>query len=339
MSHRPRIARSFAYSLVAAVLLLGSLGGRAQAARSQAGLTTVTAIMDWPTPWMGWSPWIVADALGYFRQEGIKLKVVAPATVADPAKVLGTGHADIAFTTILDMIEARAAGAPVTAIGAYAQYNNWGIITWKSQHLRPQDLKGKTIGVYPDAWSKTQLAIMLRHVGISINQVRLVYTSSDTVPLLLTHKVDVITGVTNAEQTEAEVTGKRPTTMYLAKDYGVPNAYVQVFAGNDGFLKSHPTLARAWLRATRRGLVYALAHPAQTVSAFMKRYPSALDPVYARASWDHTSPIFTSATTRAHGYFWQLPGIWQETQQTLLTSKIIDQAVPVNQLYTNGYLQ
>ncbi len=192
-------------------VILTSVGHTAHAARSRASLTTITAVMDWPTPWMGWSPWLVADALGYYRAAGINLKVVPPATVADPAKVLGTGHADIAFTTILDVIEGRAAGASITSVGAYAQYNNWGIITWKSQNIRPEQLKGKTIGVYPDAWSKTQLTIMLQHAGISINQVKLVYTSDDTVPLLLTHKVDVITGVTNAEQTEAEVNGKKPT--------------------------------------------------------------------------------------------------------------------------------
>jgi len=320
------------------ILVASSFGTRAQAARPKS-LATVTAIMDWPTPWMGWAPWTVADALGYYRAAGINLKVVPPATVADPAKVLGTGHADLAFTTILDVIEGSAAGAPITGIGAYAQFNNWGIITWKSDNFRPEQLKGKKIGVYPDAWSKTQLTIMLQHAGLSIGDVQLVYTSDDTVPLLLTHKVDVITGVTNAEQTEAEVNGKKPTIMYLASKYGVPDAYVQVLAVNNGFSKAHPDLVRAWIAATKKGLAYAIAHPAQTVQLFLKRYPSALDPVYARASWDKTIPLFSSADTRAHGYFWQSPGPWDATQKILVANKIVDQAVPVDQLYTNAYLR
>ncbi len=71
----------------------------------------------------------------------------------------------------------------------------------------------------------------------------------------------------------------------------------------------------------------------------MKRYPSALDPAYAKASWAKTFPLFNSAATKAHGYFWQEPAVWQQTEQTLVANKIIDQAIPVNQLYTNAYLK
>ncbi|HZS92127.1 MAG TPA: ABC transporter substrate-binding protein [Chloroflexota bacterium] len=338
MSSRRAILRRFTIPLVLALVVVTTMAAPAHAARPRASLTTVTAVMDWPTPWMGWTPWLVADAKGYFAAEGIKFNLVIPATVADPAKVLGTGHADFAFTTILDVIEGRAQGAPIIGVGAYAQYNNWGIIKWKDSKLTPKDLAGKSIGVYPDAWSKTQLTIFLKHVGIGINQVKLVYTSSDTVPLLLTHKVDVITGVTNAEQTEAEVTGKRATTMYLANKYGVPNAYIWVLAANTNFLHSHPAVARGWLRAARRGLTYALAHPRDVVSIFMKRYPTALDRTYAIKSWANTVPLYTSDQTRAHGFFWQIPQVWQQTQQTLKTYGIIDQTMPVDQLYTNAYL-
>ena len=328
-----------AVSLVLAAVVIAVSSAPAQAARPRASLTTVTAVMDWPTPWVGWTPWLVADAKGYFAAEGIRFNLQIPATVADPAKVLGAGHADFAFTTILDVIEGRAQGAPIIGVGAYAQYNNWGIIKWKDSKLTPRDLAGKSIGVYPDAWSKTQLTIFLKHVGIGINQVKLVYTSSDTVPLLLTHKVDVITGVTDAEQTEAEVTGKRATTMYLANQYGVPNAYIWVLAANTNFLSSHQSVARAWLRAARRGLAFALAHPQDVVSIFMKRYPTALDRTYATRSWATTVPIYTSAITRVHGFFWQVPQVWQQTQQTLKAYGIIDQTLPINQLYTNDYLR
>lgn len=337
MTNRRHIGRVICAIGLVLVLILGTVGNSARAQRPRASVT-INMVMDWPYAWMGWAPWIVADALGYYKQAGITLKIVIPATVADPAKVLGTGHADLAFTTILDVIEARAAGAPVTGIGAYSQFNNWGLISWKSQNIRPNQLKGKTIGVYPDAWTKTQLTVMLQHVGLKISDVKLVYTPNDTVPLLLTHKVDVITGITNAEQTEAEINGKRPTVMYLASKYGVPDSYVQVLAGNDSFLKAHGDVVKAWMSATERGVAYAIAHPAQTVQMFLKRYPSALAPDYALASWQKTIPLFSSSQTKVHGYFWQLPQIWQATQQILLSNKIIDQSVPVNQLYSNAYL-
>lgn len=339
MWHPSRIlSRTLGTALMVSAVLSTLAVDRVTAQPAQRKVTTVTAVMDWPTPWMGWSPWLVADAKGYFRQAGINLKLIIPATVADPAKVLGSGKADVAFTTILDVIEARVQGAPIAGVGAYAQWNNWGIITWSKSKLAVNDLKGKSIGVYPDAWTKTQLTIMLQRVGIGINQVKLVYNSSNTVPLLLAGKVDAITGITNAEMTQAEVDGKRAATIYLANKYGVPNSYVQVLAANRNFLTKEPGVARAWLKAVKRGMAYASAHPMETWRIFKQRYPTALQQPYAVKSWERTTALFRGPNTHKRGLLWQVASAWNETQRVLKRYKIIDRTVPVNQLFTNTYL-
>src|SRR5256886_6694002 len=68
---------------------------------------TVTGVQTCALPISFWVPWVVAQQKGWYKQSGIDLKVIPPPTVADTIKFVGTGRADIGFTTILDVIFAR----------------------------------------------------------------------------------------------------------------------------------------------------------------------------------------------------------------------------------------
>src|SRR6185295_15344292 len=85
--------------------------------------------------------------------------------------------------------------------------NNWGIISEQGNPLKIEDLKGKTIGIYNDAWTKAQLTMMLADAKLTLDDVTMVAAADDTVPLLLQKKVDAITGITNAEATGMMTSG------------------------------------------------------------------------------------------------------------------------------------
>ncbi len=87
----------------------------------------------------------------------------------------------------------------MVSLATYGKSNNWGLMSSANKPLNFSDIIGRTIGNYSDSWSKAQLQIKLHSVGLKLNDVKLVTASMDTVPLLLQHKVDAITGVTNAE--------------------------------------------------------------------------------------------------------------------------------------------
>ncbi|CAJ0990781.1 hypothetical protein SODG_005289 [Sodalis praecaptivus] len=70
----------------------------------------VTFVQEWPVADGFWIPWTLGIGKGFYRDEGIDLNVVAPPTVADTMKFLGTGRADVAFTTVMDIIFAKEQG-------------------------------------------------------------------------------------------------------------------------------------------------------------------------------------------------------------------------------------
>jgi ABC-type nitrate/sulfonate/bicarbonate transport system substrate-binding protein len=304
--------------------------------KTAGGLTKITMIQDWPTPWVGWIPWVVADEKGYFKDAGLQVDLKAPATVSDPVKFISTGRADVAFTTSLDVVLAAEQGAPVKSIGAVTQSNNWGLV-FKGPAPSLDSLKGKKIGIYQDAWTKAQLSAMLESAHLSLKDVDLVTAPDDTAPLLLAGKIDSATGITNAEMTEVQV-GKGNPSIMLAKDHGVPNVYVQVLAANDSWLKKNTTQAKAFMSAVQKATDWALQNPDQALQIFQKRYPKALDPKYAAASWHNTVPLYSSEDTKAHGFYWNDQARWQQMLDFCKSAGLIKKSLDASSVFTNDYL-
>src|SRR5215471_12888995 len=98
--------RILASLLAVAVLLVVAPGPLGRAA----DLTKVTFVQEWPVADGFWIPWTLGKEKGFYAEEGIDREIVAPPTVADTMKYLGTGTADVAFTTVMDIIFAKAEG-------------------------------------------------------------------------------------------------------------------------------------------------------------------------------------------------------------------------------------
>ena len=297
-------------------------------------LTTIRMVQEWPVADGFWIPWIVARDKGWYKAAGINLQIIPPPTVADTVKFLGTGRADIGFTTILDVIFAKAQGAPITSIGAYSQSNNWGLIGRQGEKFTVASLKGKTVAIYNDAWTKAQLSIMLESAHLTLKDIKMVAAASDVVPLLLAKKVDVATGVTNAEASEVRTIGKQTPTMLLAKDYGVPNSPIWLLGANTKWLQKNPVLAKTWFKVTKRALTWSIAHPTQAVQMFEKAYPKAESFAYALDQWKATIPLFKSPG----GYFHQDDAQWSKLLPALVKQKLITKALSPKSYYTNAYL-
>lgn len=332
---------SFAAAFVAvAIVVAATIAGTARTAPAKsdgntANLTTIRMVQEWPVADGFWIPWIVARDKGWYKAAGIDLKIIPPPTVADTVKFIGTARAEIGFTTILDVIFAKEQKAPIVSVGAYSQSNNWGLIGRQGETFTVKSLKGKTIGIYNDAWTKAQLSIMLDSAGLTLKDVKLVAASSDVVPLLLQKKVDVATGVTNAEASEVRTVGKQKPFMLLAKDYGVPNSPIWLVAANTDWAKKNPALLKAWFRVTKRALSWAIANPVGAVKMFQKAYPKAEPYDYALDQWKATIPLFAAPG----GYFSQTSAQWSGLLPALVEQKLIKKALPPSAYYTNAYLK
>lgn len=320
--------------LMATVAMVSTAALMVPAAVAQ-DLTKLTFIQEWPTPDGFWIPWIVGSDKGFYAEEGIELEIVTPPTVADTMKFLGTGRAQVAFTTSMDIIFAKAEEAPVVAIGRYGRGNNWGILSPTGAPLDVADLKGKTVGIYNDAWTLAQLGMVLSDAGMTIDDIKTVAASDDTVPLLLQKRVDAITGITNAEGTEIVVVTGEAGEFLPAIAHGAPNTPIFALAANSEWLADNPELAKAFLRATHKSITYAVEHPAEAVEAFGSRYAKAYDPAFINQQWLDTIPLFGEVDGTL---LMNQPEDWETLVTALDKFDVLDNMLPASDYFTNDYL-
>jgi NitT/TauT family transport system substrate-binding protein len=86
---------------------------------------------------------------GWFAAEGLDLEfMVVPGGAVNIVPQLARGQGDVAWAGGYTIIQARARNAPVVAIHSASTESLWGLITRAEDNIRkPQDLKGKTLGV------------------------------------------------------------------------------------------------------------------------------------------------------------------------------------------------
>ncbi|NDL65253.1 ABC transporter substrate-binding protein [Acerihabitans arboris] len=329
-----RLSALFRRASLCAAVLMTTLAA-AFAAQAAPTPAKVTFVQEWPVADGFWIPWTLGKAKGFYLEEGIDLNIVAPPTVADTMKFLGTGRADVAFTTVMDIIFAKEQGAPVIAIGRYGSGNNWGIFTPQGHPVTVRELKGKKIGIYNDAWTKAQLSLVLKSAGMTLDDVQMVAAADDTVPLLLQNRVDATTGITNAEGTEIAVTTGQKPEFLAATAHGVPDTPIFMFAGNQQWLKKNPELAKAFMRATAKSIRYAIEHPDEGTAAFAAQYSKAYDPAFVQQQWQDTMAILGKPDKD------QLrlnDDAWSALLTAITGVGIVKQTLPAAQYYTNDFL-
>ncbi|MBH0130692.1 ABC transporter substrate-binding protein [Salinibacterium sp. NK8237] len=328
-------------SAIALVAGLAACSTEASDAEStDESLTSIRFVQEWPVPDGFWIPWVVAQDQGFYEDAGLDVEIITPPNVAATMQYLGTGDADLAFTTSVDIVAARSQGVPVVGIGTYGSNNNWGLMSKSGEPIDPSELEGKLVGTYNDAWSNAQLSIMLASVGKTIADVTLVTADSSTVPLLVEDKVDVITGITNAEGSELESLGVEDYSIAYSKDFGAPDAPVLMLAGNEEWMAENPDAAKAFMDATIKGLNFARENPEDAVSIFMDVYPDAQTLEFTQLQWTATAALFGEAgyeVTAAD--LTQSSEIWQSLVDVSVEFGIIDSAIAVDELFTNDALK
>lgn len=326
---RSRVAAMLMTTVATAGLV--ACGSSDSAEPSEDGLTPVNMVMEWPVADAFWMPFLVAKDKGYYSEAGIDLTITPPPTVSDTMKFLGTAEADVAFTTTLDVLFAKDQDAPVIATGAYGDQNNWGLIAKEPFEL--SSIKGKTVGIYNDAWSKAQLTMMLNSVGLALPDVQLVTAADNTVPLLLENKVDIITGVTNAESADVRVNGGFDPFFMPASEHGAPDAPIFVVAGNTEWLTENPDTAKAFMSATVKGLDDSLADPEAALKVFSSLYPDS-DMAFITDSWTATAEILKAQTPP----FVQSDEQWSGLLDAAVEQDLVKSVDEPSAYWTNDYL-
>ena len=200
-------------TVMALTLALTSATGAAAAER-------MTVLLDWfVNPDHG--PLLVAKELGYFKEAGLEVELIAQADPNDPPKFVAAGKADVAITYQPQLYMQTAAGLGLVRIGTLVGNPLNSLVVLKDGPIKSiADLKGRNIGYSVGGMEEAMLGAMLAKHGIGLGDVKLVNVNFNLSPALMSGQVDAVIGAfRNFELNQMDLDG-HPGRAFLVDVFG-----------------------------------------------------------------------------------------------------------------------
>ncbi|WP_330848982.1 ABC transporter substrate-binding protein [Bifidobacterium aemilianum] len=344
---------SAATSIVAVLSLVLAGCGAADSKATGTGKSSdadISFMLDW-TPNTNHIGIYAAQELGYFKDQGISVKVL-PTAQAGAETSIENGVANVGFTTLSNVAAFNAQGADLTFVFDLTQKQvaRWCALASRTDIKTPKDLDGKTFVSFGSAEQSAVVAQMIKGAGGS-GEFKTATAGTNTFQTLTSGKGDFAGFYATWEGVESKLKGPE-LNCFMASDWGVPGNPDQLgFAVKSSWLKDgdHQEKLRKFLKASRQGYDYALANPNKAADLLVKATKqSQLDPTLTKTSmetisreqyWTNGDPKHLPANTdfqQAQDY---LDFQYQAGTYTGKDGKKAPKAPQARELASNDYLQ
>jgi NitT/TauT family transport system substrate-binding protein len=284
-------------------------------------------------PNVQFAPFYVADAKGYFADEGLQVEFNY-AMDTDLLKLIGTDKLQFAIGSGDQVILARSQGLPAVYVANFYRKFPVTVMSLKERNiLKPQDLEGKQVGI-PClcgasfvAWKALAFAAGLNPDKVNLQVVG--FTQATTVER---GQVDAALDYTVNGPVQLRLEGK-DVNLINVSDYIslVSNGIIS----NDDTVQNDPQLVQSVVRAFLRGLQDTLSNPAEALDITLKYVPE--------AGGDNRAK--TEAILKACLELWQGTDLgvsnradWDASQAFMKKVGLIEQTTDVDSLFTNRFV-
>ena len=247
------------HAALIAVLLLAAV---AESAAQSKPLRTFTFILDF-LPYGEYTPYFTALDKGWYREEGLDVKILRGAGGGDTIKRIAVGQGDAGSADFSGLVAARAnEDIKVKAIGAYFRRPPHSIFVREGTGINTaKDLEGKTLSITPGNSHQIMFPLLAKLAGFKPDSVKWVTMDGAAMgPALITGRVDGAPFFANHEarlQKQAKAQGITLKRISYA-DAGFDMYSLVIFAREDTIAKD-PEPLRGFLRASVKGIRHAFA--------------------------------------------------------------------------------
>lgn len=299
-------------------------------------LTTVTLMLNW-TPNTHHAGIYVARAQGWYREAGLDVKIVEPAS-GGVNQVVGAGKADFGIAEQEVIIPARQAGVPVVALAALVQHNDSSLMALSSEGIsRPRDLAGKVYGGFGGPLESALIKKLVSCDGGDAEKVKFVEVGNvDYLAGLEQNRFDFVWVFDGWDALRAKEVEKKGITTLPFINYltCIPDWYTPELITNESTLKNRPEVVRKFMAATARGYNFAIEKPDEAAEMFLKQVPEA-DKALIGASFRYYATRFVD---KGRPWGQQDLAVWIAFERFLREAKLTEKDVDVKSAFTNDFL-
>ncbi len=279
-----------------------------------------------------------AQEFGWFKEPGLDFEFVPGAGGGEALKHVLAGNADFAFTNVEPILFGVEQGAQVQVVYNIYPKNVFNVVSLKSKSItRPQDLKGKRVGVYSMAsGTRHNLLVILHSVGLKESDVEVVATGVLNFGPLMGGRVDA-TAATDTGLWAAQQKGLGEVNVIWARDYlDIPT---DVFAVRAETAQARGDLVKRFLRAYRKGSRWMLDNPEKAAELAVKYATDGQDVRRNLEIIKLRNASTVSEGTKRHGLGWFDLEILKRVEKTYLELGLLKKRVDVESLFTNRFVQ
>jgi NitT/TauT family transport system substrate-binding protein len=318
--------------LVAAVALAGA--ARAQDA---AKLTPLSLRLNWQMKGE-FAPFVAGVANGYFRAEGLDVKINEGSSATQALQSVVNGSDDLAYVPAVQLIQSVNTGMPVKAVATLVKEDSMGMVAKSKVKLAsPKDLEGRTVEISAASTISQIWPAFAAKNKIDLGKVKVVRVApSARFNLLLGDQVDVLGDIFMTNEypvLQAKVPGGLNT--FRVGDYGFKIIGYTIVA-SDKLMSEHPDLIKHFNAAAMKAFQFAMDHPAETAAIAAKAYPLALQEATTKGQVDQLN-AFLKLGTPAQLFAGSDAG-WSETLGILKETGAISEQKAPGAYYTNAFL-
>jgi NitT/TauT family transport system substrate-binding protein len=315
---------------------LGALALTALPRRAHAA--TPIRMACWSQPISEQTNVFAAQEFGWFREAELEFTFVPGAGGGAAVKNVLAGNADIAFANLEPLLFAADNGEKLKAVYNIYPQNVFNVVSPASKNItKPQDLKGKRIGVYSlESGTRHNLRIILRSVGLDEKDVEVVPTGVLNFGPLMQGQVDA-TAATDTGLWAAQQQGLGEVHSIWARDY--LNTPTDAFIVSEELYATRREPLVAFLKAYKRGTQWMLDHPDEAAQLAVKHAIDGKDPQRNLAIIKLRNAATVDEHTRHHGLGWFDIALLERVERTFRALGLTKNTLEVQRLFTNEFVQ
>lgn len=212
---------------------------------------------------------LLVDDKDFFSKHNIAIEFIPGAGGGDAIKNIASGKADIAFTDPGSLFAALDKGEKLIALYDIYPHNVFNVVALKDSNIsRPEDLKGKKIGVYSlSSGTRQNLLVLLKQAGLTEADVEIIATGVLNFGPLMQGLVDA-TAATDTGLATGKAKGLAAVDVMQVKDYF--NYSSDVFVVTEATYTQKKDQLLAFLAGYKDSVQWMLANPEEAAQRAVK---------------------------------------------------------------------
>jgi NitT/TauT family transport system substrate-binding protein len=261
--------KSITAAAIILLLLLTACGSKTnQQATAGTELDTVK-IASWSQPISEQTNLLVSDEKDFFKNEGLDVEFIPGAGGGDAIKNILSGKADIAFTDPGSLYFALNQGEKLKVIYNIYPQNVFNVVSLKESNItKPEDLKGKKIGVYSlSSGTRQNLLVLLNQAGLTEKDVTIVETGLLNFAPLMQGQVDA-TAATDTGLVTAAEKGLADVNVLEVKDYlNIPS---DIFVVTEKTYNEKKDMLKKFVKSYQTSAEWMISQPEEAAALAVK---------------------------------------------------------------------